>query len=205
MFPNPTSRVDRLVALTDGVCAIVITLLVLDLKVPEIPGSASNPQLLEDLTRQIPNFFAYVISFIVIAYFWLNHHRLFRSVNRCDEKALMLNLLSILFLSLIPYTTSLIGHYKDDQIAVILFSANIGLAALAMIRLHIYVSGKTQWHDSDHTAHWVPAKWWGLYFGPLLSVVCIAVSFVSVPLSLGLWLLLPLRNFAFMRWLPKSS
>jgi uncharacterized membrane protein len=203
MFPNVSSKVDRLISLTDAVYAIVFTLLVLDLKVPEIPGSTGNPELVADLVRQIPNFSAYIVSFVVISMFWLNHHRAFRSVKSCDEKALILNLLNILFVSLIPYTTSLIGHYEEDQIAVILFSANMGLAATSLVVLHLYISGKTEWHDGDRVQYWLPAKWGGLFFGPLLAIVSIVISFFSVRVSLAIWLLLPLRNQLLARGVVK--
>lgn len=186
MLLNPPSKTDRLTTFTDAVYAIVVTLLVLDLKVPEIPGAVSNAELAADLISQFPNFVAYIISFIVIAYFWMNHHRLFSSLIKFDQKSLLLNLLHILFITLIPYTTSLIGHYKDDQIAVVLFSANIGLAALSLILLYLYVGARAEWHDGERAVHWVPTKWWGIYFGPLLAIVAIGVSFFRIQLSLGI-------------------
>jgi uncharacterized membrane protein len=205
MFPNPAAKVDRLAAITDGVYAIVLTLLVLDLKVPEIPGSANNMELAADLIDQIPNFIAYFISFFVVAIFWMNHHRLFGSLKQCDEKTLLFNLSHILFVTLTPYTTSLIGHYEYDQIAVILFSANIGLASLSLILLYQYVAGQTDWHESEGAMQWVPLKWWVIYFGPLLAIVSIGASFVSVHLALFLLLLLPVRNFLLLKRLSSSS
>lgn len=205
MFPNPAAKIDRLAAITDGVYAIVITLLVLDLKVPEIPGSANNMKLAADLINQIPNFIAYFISFFVVAVFWMNHHRLFGSLKRCDEKTLLLNLCHILFVTLTPYTTSLIGHYEYDQIAAILFIANIGLASLSLILLYQYLARQTDWHDPEGAMQWVPLKWWVVYFGPLLAIVSIGTSFVSINLALFLLLLLPVRNFLLLKRLSSSS
>jgi uncharacterized membrane protein len=206
MLPSDSpTKIDRLSALTDGTYAIVLTLLVIDLKVPEIPGLAGEPELASDLISQLPNFAAYIVSFLVVAYFWMHHHLLFSSLKRCDQKSLLLNLVHVLFITLIPYTTSLIGHYKQDQIAVALFSANIGLAALSLIVLYLYIRQKKQWHDDEHPMFWIPTNWWGLYFGPLLAIASIGASFVSIHLSLGIWLLLPLRNFLVSRWITKSN
>jgi len=205
MFPNLAAKVDRLAAITDGVYAIVITLLVLDLKVPEIPGSADNMRLAADLIDQIPNFIAYFISFFVVAVFWMNHRRLFGSLKRCDEKTSLLNLGHILFVTLIPYTTSLIGRYEFDQIAAILFAANIGLASLSLVLLYQYLVPQTDWRESEGAMQWVPLKWWVVYFGPLLAIVSIGASFVSIHLALYLLLLLPVRNLLLQKQLSSSS
>jgi uncharacterized membrane protein len=80
-FFAQTNSVDRLNAITDGVYAIVITILVLDLKIPEIPG-LSEMELLADLRKQISNFIAYFISFIMVAFFWMRHHWVFKPLDK---------------------------------------------------------------------------------------------------------------------------
>jgi TMEM175 potassium channel family protein len=190
---------DRLCAVADGVYAIALTLLVLDLKVPEVPG-ITNPQLTTDLLQQIPNFVAYVIGFLVVAFFWMNHHRLFQSVTRCDEWALLLNLAHLLFISLTPYAASLIGHYEGDRIATIVFSANLGLASWSLIVLGQYVLANEEWRTNDASGTWVKVPWWSVYTGPGLALVSIVVSFVSINVALFLWLLLPLRDLLILGW-----
>ena len=193
MFVKCTSRPERLCAITDGVYAIALTLLVLDLKVPEIPG-ITNPQLRANLLQQLPNFAAYIIGFLVVAFFWRSHHRVFQTVTACDDRALRLNFFHLLFISLTPYAASLIGHYEGDRIATIVFSANLGLAALSMIRLGTYVQSKDEWRTDDPGAVWVTVPWWIIYAGPGLALVSIVVSFISIEVALLLWLLLPLRE-----------
>jgi uncharacterized membrane protein len=138
LFLKHTHTDDRLCAVSNGVYAFALTLLVLDLKVPEVAG-ITNPQLATDLFHQLPNFFAYIISFSVVAFFWMNHHRIFQSVTSCDARALVRNFAHLLFISLTPYAASLIGHYEGDRIATIVFSANLGLASLSLIVLGQYV------------------------------------------------------------------
>ena len=93
-------------ALSDGVYAFALTLLVLDLKAPEVPGVA-NRELTADLLQQVPNFIAYIIGFLIVAFFWIIHHRILQSVTKCDQRGLMLNFLHLLFISLTPYVASL--------------------------------------------------------------------------------------------------
>jgi len=197
LFLKRSHAHDRLCAVADGVYAIALTLLVLDLKVPEVPG-ITNPQLTTDLVQQIPNFVAYVIGFLVVAFFWMNHHRIFQSAILCDEWALLLNLAHLLFISLTPYAASLIGHYEGDRIATILFSANLGLASLSLSVLGQYVLGKKEWRTDDSGGTWVKVPWWTAYTGPGLALGSIAVSFVSIDAALLLWLLLPLRDLVIL-------
>lgn len=205
LFLKHTHTRDRLCAISDGVYAFALTLLVLDLKVPEVPGIA-NPQLATDLFQQLPNFFAYVISFSVVAFFWTNHHRVFQSVTRCDARALVLNFVHLLFISLAPYAASLIGHYEGDRIATIVFSANLGLASLSMNVLGQYVLARETWRTDETGGTWVKVPWWTVYAGTGLALVSIVVSFVSSNVALLLWLLLPLRDLSFMlRASPGSS
>lgn len=205
LFLKRTHAHDRLCAVSDGVYAFALTLLVLDLKVPEVPGIA-NPQLTTDLFEQLPNFVAYIISFSVVAFFWMNHHRVFQSVTSCDGRALILNLIHLLFISLAPYGASLIGHYEGDRIATIVFSANLGLASLSLSLLGQYVLAREKWRTDETGGTWVKVPLWVGYSGPLLALVSIVVSFVSSDVALFLWFLLPLRDLSvLLRVSPGSS
>ena len=205
LFLKHTHTHDRLCAVSDGVYAFALTLLVLDLKVPEVAG-ITNPQLTTDLFQQIPNFIAYAIGFSVVAFFWMNHHRIFQSVTSCDARALILNFAHLLFISLTPYAASLIGHYEGDRIATIVFSSNLGLASLSMIVLAQYVLGKKEWRTNETGGTWVKVPWWTAYTGPGIALVSILVSFVNLDIALFLWFLLPLRDlFVMLRASPGSS
>jgi len=204
LFLKHTHTHDRLCAVSDGVYAFALTLLVLDLKVPEVAG-ITNPQLATDLFQQLPNFFAYIISFSVVAFFWMNHHRVFQSVTRCDARALVLNFVHLLFISLTPYAASLIGHYEGDRIATIVFSANLGLASLSMNVLGQYVLAREKWRTDETGGTWVKIPVWVGYSGPGLAVVSIAVSLVSNNVALLLWVLFPLRDLFILSQGPQRG
>lgn len=192
-FLKHTHTHDRLCAVSDGVYAFALTLLVLDLKVPEIAGIA-NPELRTDLVEQLPNFFAYIIGFTVVAYFWTNHHRVFQSITSCNQRALVLNLVHLLFIALTPYGASLIGHYEGDRVATIVFSTILGLASLSLIFLGQYVLAKEEWRTKEPGGTWVELPLWSAYAGPALALASILMSFVSINVALSFWLLLPLRD-----------
>jgi len=196
-FLKRTHTHDRLCAVSDGVYAFSLTLLVLDLKVPEV-ARITNPQLTSDLLQQLPNFFAYIIGFSVVAFFWMNHHRIFQSVTSCDGRALILNLIHLLFISLTPYVASLIGHYEGDRIATIAFSVSLGLASLSLIALGRYVLAREEWRTDETGGTWVAVPLWAVYAGPGLALFSIGISFLSNNVALFLWFLLPLRDLFFM-------
>lgn len=177
---------ERLVALTDGVYAIGLTLLVLDLKVPDVPGM-TNRELRADVFLQFPNFIAYAIAFLVIAFYWMNHHRIFRSVTMCDERAVRLNLVHLLFVSLAPYTTSLIGHYEGDRVAAFVFSVNLGLASLSLAILALHVLAREDWRTDESGGTWMMIPWWTPYAGPLVAMISIVVSLWNITIALLLW------------------
>ncbi|MCH9666841.1 MAG: DUF1211 domain-containing protein [Actinomycetia bacterium] len=133
--PLPTSRIE---AFSDGVYAIVITLLVLDLGVPE-----SSDRLLSDLSQEWPSFLGYLVSFVFIGSSWISHVKLTRSMSTCDDPFIGLNLLKLLFVSFLPFTTSLMADHLTDvgqRPAVVLFGLNLTLASAMNVVLAGYAS-----------------------------------------------------------------
>ena len=106
---NETSRVE---AFSDGVFAIAITLLILDLKVPSAPQGHLGPAL----TRQWPTYGAFLISFAFIGIMWVNHHRLFNHIRHSDNRLIFLNLLLLLGVTVVPFPTALLAaHYYSGN------------------------------------------------------------------------------------------
>lgn len=198
LFLRSSYPIERMLALTDGVYAIVLTLLVLDLKVPEVSGP-TNTDLRTDLIAQIPNFIAYLVSFVLVAFFWMNHERLFAVTKRCDERMMVVNAVHLLMVSLVPYTASLIGHYEGDRIAAMMFCANMGLASLTMVLLHRALYAHPEWLSDQLEGNWITMPWSVAYLGPILGVMTMLVVLVSIEGALALWFLLPLRNTWYRR------
>jgi uncharacterized membrane protein len=117
----------RIVAFTDGVFAIAITLLVLSIEVP--PGVEAS-QLDDFLIDSWGQFFAYFLSFAVVGRFWMSHHSLFSLLHDFDRRLLTLNLAYLSLIVLIPFPTELLGDFGDETDAVVLYAAVIGTAAL---------------------------------------------------------------------------
>ena len=137
--PMSTSRVE---AFSDGVFAIVVTLLVLDIHVPEPGGAAS---LGHELLAQWPSYAAYVISFMTIGVIWINHHASFSRLREVDHSILIWNLVLLLFVGVLPFTTSLMATYLKEGQGESLAAAIYAFSFLAMgwvfgrVNRHIYV------------------------------------------------------------------
>ncbi len=130
---------DRILFFSDAVLAIAITLLVIDLRVPELLRGLGPA--LRDLW---PNYLAYVFSFFIIGNYWLSHHRLFRPIRRYDDRLCALNLLFLFFVALVPFSTRLISQYPGTRVAVVVYSLNIlplGIISYVMTR-HAYSQGR---------------------------------------------------------------
>lgn len=115
----------RLEALLDGIFAIAMTILVLNIKVPPNLKISGPGALLNALQKMIPTFFNYVISFIILASLWVNNNHQFRYIKLTDKTHLWLYLWSLLFIVLIPFSTSLMGDYSGLIVAELFFHLNL--------------------------------------------------------------------------------
>jgi uncharacterized membrane protein len=115
---------DRLMAFSDGVLAVVITIMVLELKPPHEPSLAA-------LTADAPTFLAYILSFIYIGIYWNNHHHLFILVSEVRGVVLWANLHLLFWLSLIPFTTSWLGEHPSSAIPVAIYGLSLLMPAIA--------------------------------------------------------------------------
>jgi uncharacterized membrane protein len=126
--------IDRLLALSDGVVAIALTLLVLQLKVPslsQVTNQNSAADLAAALGRGGDSLVSYVISFYVVAQFWLVHHRVFQQLAGQREGLAWLNFAFLFTITIMPFTSALLGDYSNNPLAVDIFALNLLLASLA--------------------------------------------------------------------------
>ena len=126
---------DRLVFLTDGVIAIIMTILVLDIRIPELGAGSS---LAESITDVRPTFVSFVISFLLVGMFWTLHRQTFSQVRYIDHNALWINLLFLLALSLVPFASSALGEYSTEPTALHLYGAVLIAASLLRLALNAY-------------------------------------------------------------------
>ncbi len=120
----------RIVAFSDGVMAIAITLLVLNIETPDLPIGRED-ELTAGLLRQWPDVLSYAFSFAVIGRFWIVHHRFFGALERFDPGLVVLNLLFLALIAIVPFTTDVLDRYAQEPAAPILYALVLALAGLA--------------------------------------------------------------------------
>lgn len=111
----------RIETLTDGLFAIVMTILVLELTVPIISEGDIEHELIEELYHMWPVFFSYMTSFVLLGFIWMNHDTQFHYIKRVDQGLLWIAILYLMVIAMIPFTTSLIGEYAEQRIPVFAF------------------------------------------------------------------------------------
>jgi len=121
---EPGMTTHRIEALTDGIYAIAMTLLVLNLALPEVGTDQAVP-LQDALFGQAHKFFNYALSFILLAIFWIVHHDQFHFIKRTDRIHLWINIFCLMFVVLVPFSTSLTGDYQNETIAKLFFDSNL--------------------------------------------------------------------------------
>ncbi|HEY1796602.1 MAG TPA: TMEM175 family protein [Stellaceae bacterium] len=127
----------RLLAFSDGVFGVVITLLVIDLRFPATETGAGDPARVSALLGMAPNLLIFVFTFLVVGMSWLGHHRKFSYVGKIDNGLLWLNLLYLMTLCLVPFVTSILtGH--GGRVAFILYAVLMGLVSLLSGALSVY-------------------------------------------------------------------
>ena len=128
---------NRSEALTDGIFAVAMTLLVIELKLPEHGLVHSAADLNAALLALLPKAIAWVLSFFVLALFWIGHHRVFAYVRRADARLVALNLLELAAASLMPFSSALSGEFGGQLVSQIVYSTNmaaLGITALLVLR-----------------------------------------------------------------------
>ena len=136
--PEAGKERDRIVNLSDGVFAIAITLLILDIRVPDIPDTLVASELPGELLSLWPKYLGYFLSFVGISSFWLIHHSIFRPIRSYDRILLYLNFLFLMLVAFIPFPTSLLGEYGNHQLPVAIYAATLAVGRLLLTALHWY-------------------------------------------------------------------
>ena len=190
----PDTDTARLEALSDGVFAVAITLLVLNLTVPLIGDLQRLKQtLLDYLLQQWPDYLAYLISFLVVLIMWTNHHTLFRYIRRSDHTLLLLNGLLLFFITLVPFITRLLAEYltpgtpwPNQRVAGLVYGGTYVLIAVAFNLLWWYaVRNRRLLDETVHPRH-TQALSNDYRYGVPLYLVAFALAFFNVWLSLAM-------------------
>ncbi len=179
-------------ALTDGVFAIVATLLVLEIKLPDFSGHLTTAEIRQSLLHIVPSFLAFAFSFLTVAIYWLNHDYLSSLITKYTPTLKYLNLFLLFWICLIPFPTRFISEYPTAKIASVVYGAEMMMVAVSGTCVYWYLAFKSgQLHHSIPiaTRKSVLRKYLG---GPVLYATSVVLAFISPYLSIGMFILIPL-------------
>jgi uncharacterized membrane protein len=179
-----TTETARVEAFSDGVFAIAITLLILEIRVP----SPSAGPLRAQLIRQWPSYLSFFISFSFIGIMWINHHRLFTHIRKSNNGLLVLNMLLLLGVTFVPFPTSVLAAhlgYPDQRLAALFYNGTYVCIAIFFNLFWRYATShrhRLLGAEVDQSVVNGIARQYA--YGPLFYLGCMALAWISVPASL---------------------
>lgn len=192
VFRSGNLPVNRIEAFSDGVIAIIVTILVLEMKVPDVHGVANlNDALAAKLFESIPKLLSYIVSFMVLAVWWVAHHHLIHLLRKADRGVLWLNSLFLMVLALIPFPTAIIGEYPFERVAIASYGAVCIFSGLSFLALRWYITHKSGLIGEELSKEVLDAGLRRSLMSPILysSVTCLC--FIHPAISLTGFALIP--------------
>jgi uncharacterized membrane protein len=197
-LPHHVIPKERIGNVTDAIYAFSMTLLVTTISVPpKYDHETMGPPVQAILSSILPDLLHFFIAFIILAIFWYFEHQRFRHLRHLDRPLIIMNIASLAFVCLIPFTTNIAGDYPFDTLGAMLFETNIliiGLIACAQIR---YIRGRRSDLVPDLSPEWFRREiLWSLIF-PAFAIFGLVLAALKIPLTPVVFLIVPL----IMAWL----
>lgn len=171
-------RLERLAAFSDGVIAIIITLLVLGIEVPSV-HQVTKRELGDYLLASIYPICGYVLSFFLIGMYWMQHYAISHFLTHVNRPFIILNIIFLLFLSFLPFPTGLHAVYRADELAVVVYGVAQIFCGLSLLALWLYATRNHRLVSDSIPPEVVSSMSRRLAFAPVLCLVAIAVSYMN--------------------------
>jgi uncharacterized membrane protein len=188
----------RMVAFTDGVIAIAITLLVLDIAVPEIPDALVAEELGDAIWELRPQIFGFVVSFSVVAYYWLSHRLVFSHLRTIDLSLMIINLFFLLMIAFNPFATALLAEYVPEGLAVAIYAGVAALIGATLVVMTAYPRNRGHFDPSVPPGQ-ISLVTRKMAVAPIVFVVTIPIAFLAGWVAVALWALIPIGRYAVAR------
>lgn len=184
----------RTEAFSDGVFAIIITLLILEIKLPPLKDPKSTSELLWMLKELAPKIISWAVSFFFVAVFWVQHHNLLRIAEKIDYGFVWLNMILLFFICFLPFPTALMGDYPHNRIAVLLFGAVSTCASFTQTWMYYYIAKYYLLARYDKKSVLKNVKR-SFILAPFLLIFATAASYINLTLCLVIYGIVPLFFF----------
>jgi uncharacterized membrane protein len=187
------SSLDRLAALSDGIFAVAMTLLVLDLRVPVVEGLHTEAALWHELVKLSPRLLTYFLSFLTLGIFWVGQQTQLNQLTRSDRNLTWIHLGFLLGVSLMPFSTGLLAEFTTNRLALVVYWLNLLLLGVVLFASLSYQARSGLLKD-DTTAQMLAAGRRRIVVYQVLYAVCLLVGLVSTYAGIALLVLLQLNS-----------
>jgi uncharacterized membrane protein len=181
---------NRIEALSDGIFAIVMTLLILELRVPNLPPNSPNAAVAPALIRLWPKLASYLVAFVSLGIFWVGHHIMYHAIRRADRTLLWLNIFFFMFVSLLPFSTSVLNAFPQAFIAPLVFGANLAIIGWLLFFQWAYAGSQTGMLAAFVSAEYRATVRSRTLIVPVATTVTMVTCFWSAGISLAIYLML---------------
>ena len=180
---------ERLVFFSDAVFAIAVTLLALEIRLPEDAGGLSNLQLFKSLIAIWPKYLSFVISFLVIGNFWIAHHHRYRYIQRYDTRLMLFNLFVLMSIAFIPFSTAVISE-NGNRTATIFYALSISATGFLSALLWMYASWKNRLVKDTFNGELARRTLFSILSVPAVFLLSIGLAFINPDLAKFSWILI---------------
>ena len=187
-FDRDSAEFGRVLAFSDGLFAIAMTLLIVAVTVPHISDDSSIHELADALNDLTPAFVSFFISFAVIGRYWLAHHQFISLLSAMNQSFVALNLLYLAFIAFLPFPTALLGEYFSNPLSIVLYAINVGIVSGLEVVLfrHAYRNELLRQKPTPEVYRFgVIASLSPVFFFAL----SIPIAFISTTLAVAVWFL----------------
>jgi uncharacterized membrane protein len=190
---------NRLETMVDGIFAIAMTILVLGITPPKPDTSQAQAVLATQIVVILPEIFIFIVSFLILAGFWVSHHRQFHFVREIDSRLLWITIILLIAIVFIPFSTDVAGDYPEILIAVLLFHINIIITGLIFSYHAQYILQSRKLCDPDFDQKFLQGQFHRSVLIPVLAFIAVIIAFVNPSLSLLVYLAIPVARFFLQR------
>lgn len=186
---NSGLTTDRIQALSDGVFAIAMTLLILEVKVAHGLSTRDFKTALINLWPQVTT---YIISFMVLAVYWIGHHNQFTFIKFSDRTFLWINIFFLMSVAFIPFSTALFGDYPTQHLAIVIYGGNLIVTGIFLYWNWAYATAGHRLVAADLDHKIIMISKFRILMGIIFYLAAIAVSFASIQISVAMFVVLPI-------------
>ena len=185
--PETKLALDRIIFFSDAVFAIAITLLALELRVPDMPTSQVAVEMPQRLAGMMPKFVSFILSFVIIGSYWRAHHRDFLYIQRWDTRLIWINLMLLMFVAFLPFPTAMLGNYPAAQSTVTFYAGTLAFLGFTRTLLWWYASRNHRLIDRTLDPRFIARLNQRGLIAPVIFLLSIIVAVFNPLIAMWMW------------------